>query len=254
MEGDTPTFLYLIQNGLGSCENPHWGSWGGRYGRVSLEVNLYSDVMDEVEVPGTGAKVFSNQARIWRWRDAFQEDFAARMQWTLDADRGGVNHAPVVIANGSSGPEHLYQEAEAGSVVTLDASATYNPDGDELSVHWFHYKEPTRTQSEVHWPFVPDVEFSIADHHANVEGKPKGGGAVVTVQVPPAEACAVDILKGKALERGQTLHLILEVKDSGTPCMRAYKRIVLQTKNIAAKGASGMVYETATEALEHMIG
>ncbi|HKI70378.1 MAG TPA: DUF1593 domain-containing protein, partial [Verrucomicrobiae bacterium] len=31
MEGDTPTFLYLINNGLGNPEHPDWGSWGGRY-------------------------------------------------------------------------------------------------------------------------------------------------------------------------------------------------------------------------------
>src|SRR3954454_6681554 len=29
MEGDTPSFLYLIPNGLGSSEHPDWGSWGG---------------------------------------------------------------------------------------------------------------------------------------------------------------------------------------------------------------------------------
>ena len=31
MEGDTPSFLYLIDNGLGNPEHPDWGSWGGRY-------------------------------------------------------------------------------------------------------------------------------------------------------------------------------------------------------------------------------
>ncbi|KAF4463815.1 cellulose-binding [Fusarium albosuccineum] len=30
MEGDTPTFLYLIQNGLGVPDEPSYGSWGGR--------------------------------------------------------------------------------------------------------------------------------------------------------------------------------------------------------------------------------
>ncbi len=31
MEGDTPAFLGLINNGLESFRNPSWGGWGGRY-------------------------------------------------------------------------------------------------------------------------------------------------------------------------------------------------------------------------------
>ncbi len=31
MEGDTPTFLSLIPNGLNNYEHPEWGGWGGRY-------------------------------------------------------------------------------------------------------------------------------------------------------------------------------------------------------------------------------
>ncbi|MEY4763127.1 MAG: hypothetical protein RLZZ200_2983, partial [Pseudomonadota bacterium] len=31
MEGDTPSFLGLIANGLNSDQNPSWGGWGGRY-------------------------------------------------------------------------------------------------------------------------------------------------------------------------------------------------------------------------------
>jgi hypothetical protein len=31
MEGDSPSFLYLINNGVGDPEHPDWGSWGGRY-------------------------------------------------------------------------------------------------------------------------------------------------------------------------------------------------------------------------------
>lgn len=30
-EGDTPTFLYLLQKGLGVPEHPDYESWGGRY-------------------------------------------------------------------------------------------------------------------------------------------------------------------------------------------------------------------------------
>ena len=31
MEGDTPSFLGLVQNGLNDLENPNYGGWGGRY-------------------------------------------------------------------------------------------------------------------------------------------------------------------------------------------------------------------------------
>lgn len=31
MEGDPPSFLFLVDNGLSNPEHPNWGSWGGRY-------------------------------------------------------------------------------------------------------------------------------------------------------------------------------------------------------------------------------
>ena len=31
MEGDTPSFLGLIDNGLNAWQRPDWGGWGGRY-------------------------------------------------------------------------------------------------------------------------------------------------------------------------------------------------------------------------------
>ena len=247
MEGDTPSFLYLIQNGLGSREDPHWGSWGGRYALVDLggSSRHFADVRDVVVGVG-GKRAFSSQATVWRWREAFQSDFAARMQWTLSAERGKANHAPVVVVNDSTpGPEHLYLEAEAGDVVRLDARRSYDPDGDELTFRWFQYKEPTKTQSELHWQVVPDIEFKIVG-----DGTEGPHGAVVEVQVPPAEICAIDILTGTALEKGQVLHLILEVTDSGVPSMRTYKRVVLQVTNKLGKGASGKVYETVTQAIE----
>ena len=54
-------------------------------------------------VAGTDGQTYtSDQATIWRWRTAFQHDFAARMDWTVK-DVGDANHNPDVIVNGQAG-------------------------------------------------------------------------------------------------------------------------------------------------------
>ncbi|OQV06971.1 hypothetical protein CLAIMM_11467 [Cladophialophora immunda] len=221
-EGDTPTFLYLIQNGLGSPENPNWGSWGGRYLSTDLShaASHYNDVADRV-VGKNGELFLSNHATIWRWRLAYQNDFAARMQWTLHPDFSRANHAPVVIVNKSTtGPEPVFMEAEAGSIIDLDASESYDPDGDDLNFHWSHYKDVTASQ----W----NVDFEVATVEFENLGKT---GVRVRARLPSPEKCAVDRFTGKPQENGQVMHLILAISDNGVPSLTSYKRIVVQITN-----------------------
>jgi len=57
-----------------------------------------------------------------------------------------ANHAPVIIVSSSSpGFEPSFVEAEAGTKIEMDASASYDPDAD-ISVRWFHYKDIKVTQ------------------------------------------------------------------------------------------------------------
>ena len=44
-------------------------------------------------IGSTGKAYTSDQATIWRWRTAFQHDFAARMDWTIK-DARSANHNP----------------------------------------------------------------------------------------------------------------------------------------------------------------
>jgi hypothetical protein len=118
-EGDTPSWLYFLPNGLGDPEHPEWGGWGGRFRR--LTGNLYNDAPEGRE-------------SVYRWRPAFQNDFAARMDWCVRED---ANHAPVAVVKEAA------LSVEAGEPVSLDASWSTDRDGNTLTYCWYVYKEPS---------------------------------------------------------------------------------------------------------------
>ncbi len=218
VEGDTPAFLSLIPNGLNVPEHPDWGGWGGRY-------ELYKPDFDKDREGSSGSGVpyesetreiwtntedsytpyipnefgravkknttafKSDKATLWRWRDDFQNDFAARMDWCTQPYQE-ANHAPVPVL---SHPARL--TVKSGEGFRLDASASYDPDGDNLSVLWFQYPEAGSYQQEI-----------------------KLG--------PPENAHRIH---GTApeVEKEESIHIILRVTDKGIPQLSRYKRIIL---------------------------
>jgi hypothetical protein len=209
MEGDTPTFLYLINNGLSSPEHPNWGSWGGRYElfipptqKCFLEPEtrpFWSDAADEVfGVDGNWHT--SNKATIWRWRSAFQNDFAARMDWTVKS-YAEANHPPVPrLAH----PAML--TAKPGDRVDLSAEGSYDPDGDKLSYHWFYYGEAGTFTTSLARTGDP-VPIENAD-------QPQAWFTVPTQRVL----------------RNGTMHIILAVTDNGSPALTRYKRVIVNVE------------------------
>jgi hypothetical protein len=222
MEGDTPAFLGLTDNGLNSYRNPGWGGWSGRYvwtqpyGEThpiwSQGGDMFSRVTSQDEVVGVDGKTYtSDHATIWRWRGAYQNDFAARMDWTvLPFTR--ANHPPAVVVNSFLGSAPLYLDARVGEEVVLDARGSSDPDAHPLRYQWYHYREAG---------FVPGqgmAEVSIT------------GAETAHAVVTPIAACRPNWLatNGDCLQG--IAHVILEVTDAGTPALTRYRRVVLRVR------------------------
>ncbi|MCC7009653.1 MAG: DUF1593 domain-containing protein [Acidobacteria bacterium] len=116
-EGDTSTFMNLVDNGLRAHEDASYGGWGGR------------------NAPDTDASGASPRDYAARWFELAQRDFAARLKWTVTPAFAGANHEPVVSVTTG-----LSVTAAPGATVRLVATAS-DPDKDALTVSWWQYTD-----------------------------------------------------------------------------------------------------------------
>jgi hypothetical protein len=237
-EGDTPSFLGLIDNGLASFMSPTYGGWGGRYvwrtfageTRPSWTQGGDSypgrDSSRDTVVGADGKTYTSDQATIWRWREAFQHDFATRMDWTIK-DVKDANHNPDVTVNGHPGKAPLVVQAKVGEPIALDAAGTTDPDGHALSYRWFFYAEAGSGipgQPVVTGPGAPIGGGGNRDEGGIPSGSAGG---------PREPAARVLLSDGSSPHVTATArvpgvaHIILAVEDNGTPSLTSYRRIIL---------------------------
>ncbi|MEO7414416.1 MAG: DUF1593 domain-containing protein, partial [Opitutaceae bacterium] len=132
-EGDTPSWFYFLPTGLGDPAHPEWGGWGGRF--LSADSRLYRDARDTVD--GTTQA----RASVWRWRPAFQNEFAARMDWGVTAEYAHANHPPQPRLNGDASQNILHSNVTVGGVARLSAEGSVDPDGNPLRAQWWCYVE-----------------------------------------------------------------------------------------------------------------
>ena len=227
MEGDTPSFLGLINNGLASYRNPGWGGWGGRYiFRQPYGESRPIWTQGGDSFPGSpnsrdtvvgidGKRYTSDQATIWRWRKAFQHDFVARMDWTLKEFKD-ANHNPVAVVNGDSSKEPVLINAKIGTPVKLSAAGTRDPDGNQVKCTWFYYPEAASAISK---PVRPeDVIGRRGEDELEVMSKVRieGSDAEIATVIPQSAGIA---------------HVILVVEDDGEPSLTSYRRVILNIGN-----------------------
>ncbi len=135
-EGDTPSWFYLLPNGLSDPDEPTWGGWGGRFKLDAGE--HYIDGQDK-HFSGTSNVATQRKWTVARWREAYQNDFAARMDWA--AGFSDANHNPIAHLNGDDTDDVLKLIATPGGTVNLSAIGSSDPDGDTLLYKWWVYEE-----------------------------------------------------------------------------------------------------------------
>jgi hypothetical protein len=125
---------------------------------------------------------------VYRWRPAFQADFAARLAWCV-RPYADANHPPVVRVAGER-----KRKAKAGEVVSLDAGGSTDPDGDRLEFSWRVY------------PATTDVARQVV-----IEGRDRRNARVV---VPSGF-------------EGRSIPVLLSVTDQGVPRLTRYGRVLI---------------------------
>jgi hypothetical protein len=199
MEGDTPSFLGLINNGLGWIVSPAYGGWGGRYvfykpsGEPRKIWSNNSDSRDTVTADN-GQTVTSDQATIWRWREQYQNDFAARMNWCVAGNFTNANHNPVAVLNGDRSKNILTISTTNGATVELTAEGTSDPDGNSVHATWWIYPEAGN---------ISGATLTVTN------------GLQTEVQLPQ-------------IKKSGKLHVILQVEDDGEPPLSAYRRAIIE--------------------------
>jgi len=126
---------------------------------------------------------------LWRWRDDIQNDFAARMDWTVRKP-ANANRPPVVrLAH----PEHL--TVQSGEQVVLSALCTTDPDGDSLSYQLFEY--------------------------------PEAGTLAVPITSSSAKNLYWSSFTAPVVTRLEQVHFIVRVADKRSPALGRYRPVVV---------------------------
>jgi hypothetical protein len=189
VEGDTPAFMHVMPNGLSNPDVATQVSWSGYF-----EFGLGRDSLTNAYTNYTGEPYDISTKYFAYFYPAIFNNFAARMDW---AKEGKGNRNPVVMVNGDKGIKPIEKVCKAGEELQLNASKSFDPDGDRLHFKWWAIPEAGTYSGEI----------KIAASESNT----------VTVQVPSDAA-------------GKEFHVICEVSDGGVPNLTSYRRIIVKAE------------------------
>ena len=193
-EGDTGTFMNLLDNGLNAIQDGYPGGWGGRYYQPnpSKDINPFSNDTSKVKDLVISASMLKKMdeakedlTEFPNFFPAAQLDFATRMQWSVTNTYKKANHAPIINTVSSL-------KVKAGSTIRVHASVK-EPDGDQYALKWWQFSNSKK-----------DPQLVIQE----------ASGLYTNVQIPAN------------LEPNQPLFLVAEVKDQKQ--LTTYKTIKIE--------------------------
>jgi hypothetical protein len=129
------------------------------------------------------------------------------MDWCVEP-YAEANHEPTAVCNGDRTRRVLEIETDPGARVQVSAAGSSDSDSDALTYKWWVYREAGSYWSE-----------------APIRGADKPE-AVVTV---PKEAA------------GRTIHVVLEVTDTGEPPLTAYRRVIFTVSGEPVEPPAGTI-------------
>jgi hypothetical protein len=200
-EGDNHTFMNMPGNGLRAYEDASYGGWGGRQANRKATADFSFSASGDTSAGAMANRLSTLNSQLNKsakemaspdFFPAAQNDFAARLKWSVTAEYKNANHEPVVKIEGP-----LSILASAGQKIRLNGVVS-DPDGDAISVKWWQFRVGT---------YPNEVVIS-------------NPSSTQTEIIIPRDAIG-----------GQTIHIILEATDNGTPSLTRYQRVIITVKD-----------------------
>ena len=239
--GGTASWLGLANKGLCEPEQINWGGWGGRFSWEKEQVPAGQFEVDKQEVKYfpflmypeaedysfpwnddtkwndfsgvRGEKEYSARTflPLWRWRFAYTNDFKARMDWCV-TDYLHANHHPVINFMGDENRTVVRLSVKPGENVTLDASASWDPD-DKIRIYYDQGFTDPPESLDFNWIYYPEA----GNYQGEIEVAKKDE-SIANLTIPENAS-------------GKQIHVVLEVtdRDSDAP-LTSYRRIVMDVE------------------------
>lgn len=204
-EGDTPSFLYAVNNGLRSYEDPTYGGWGGKFYKVEGFDNIYRD---------------TGYGHLREWIEPIMHDYQTRLQWCVSPRYRDANHHPIIETDTKDITVH------SGEIVTLSATIS-DPDYIDVEALWLS-KGDLLSQSGVTKEMVVSSPEKYSDSwNCGWVQYPTGTYKNYVDLTSDSENEASVCFVAPKVESPETIHIILEATDNGTPRLTSYKRFIV---------------------------